>query len=73
MDRAPIAELQAVAATSLSARLGDRDALPLGAPGRHRSEPSSDVRGIAGSEMLAEESWIAAPVHWLKTNQLDEF
>jgi hypothetical protein len=67
MDHALVAEFQALASTSLSARSRDRDALPLGAPSGHRSQPSSDVRWVARSEMLAEESWIAAPVHWVKT------
>jgi hypothetical protein len=64
MDHAPVAEFQTVASTPLSCRPGDRDALSLGAPSGHRSEPSSDVRRIAGSEMLAEKGRIAAPIHW---------
>jgi hypothetical protein len=52
-----------VASTSLSGRSRDRDTLPLGSSGGHRFQPSSDVSGIAGGEMLAEESRIAASVH----------
>jgi hypothetical protein len=67
MDHALVAEFQAVSAAPLPRRPRDRDASPLGAPGGHRCEPSSDMRRIAGSEMLAEEGWIAAPIHWVKT------
>jgi predicted ATPase len=63
MDRAPIAELQAVAATPLSGRSRDRDALPFGASRGHGREPSRDVRGIARGERLAEEGWLAGAGH----------
>jgi hypothetical protein len=55
-----------MASTSLSGRPRDRDALPLGAPGGHGGQPSSDVSRVARGEMLAEKGWIAAPVHWVK-------
>jgi hypothetical protein len=67
MDHAAVAELQAVASTLLPCRSRDRDASPPGSSGGHCFQPSSDVGGIAGSEMRAEERWITAPIHWVKT------
>jgi hypothetical protein len=60
MDRAFVGELQAVAATPLPGRPRQRDALPLGASGGHRREPSSDVRRVARREMFAEVNGVAA-------------
>jgi hypothetical protein len=73
MDRALVAEFQAVASTSLSGRSRDRDTLPLGAPGGRGFQPPSDVRGIARGEMLAKEGWIAGRYIGSKPNQLDRF